>query len=97
MAPRNSPFGTLTRRDLTAFDQKATDLILSAIEFGCIGRVSNRGHAILRNNTGKTTAVPRTMSTPNRSAQNARAQVKRLLASHRPKAPTTSRKREHVS
>ena len=83
MAPKNVPFGTLARSDLTTFDKEAKALILAAIEAGCIGRVSNRGHCILRNDAGQTTAVPRNMTTPNRSAQNAKAQVRRLLTDHR--------------
>lgn len=79
MTSRRSSFGPLTKRDLTAFDQEATDLILEAIELGCTGRVSTKGHCIIRNNSGETTAVPRNLSTLNRGSQNAKAQIRRLL------------------
>lgn len=88
----SSAFRRLTRADLVTFDREAKDLILEAMEVGCLGRVSAKGHAILRNNTGGTTSVPRNMTAPNRSAQNARADMRRLLAEHRPaleKPPST--------
>lgn len=79
----SSAFRRLTRGDLTTFDGEAKELILKAMERGCVGRVSSRGHAILRNNTGGSASVPRNMTSPNRTAQNTRADVKRLLAEHR--------------
>lgn len=84
----SSAFRRLTRADLATFDREAKDLILKAMEVGCLGRVSAKGHAILRNNTGGTTSVPRNMTAPNRSAQNARADMRRLLAEHRPTLET---------
>ncbi|MFF1880238.1 hypothetical protein ACFVVC_02050 [Pseudarthrobacter sp. NPDC058196] len=78
-----SAFRRLTRADLVTFDREATDLVLEAMQAGCVGRVSSRGHAILRNNAGGSVAVPRNMTSPNRTAQNARADVKRLLTGHR--------------
>lgn len=75
-------FGQLGRNDLLAFDRLAKELILEAIELGCTGRISAKGHCILRNRTGDTAAVPRHMTAPNRTAQNARAQVRRLLVAH---------------
>lgn len=77
-------FGRLTNHDLLGFDQIATDLVLDAIAQGCTGRVSAKGHCILRNNTGDTASVPRNMTSPNRASQNAKAQVRRLLATHHP-------------
>lgn len=73
-------FVQLTRKDLSGFDKRAQDLIMDAIDHGCIGRVSAKGHCILRNSSGESAAVPRNMSSPNRTAQNSRAQVRRLLA-----------------
>lgn len=89
----SSAFRRLTRADLVTFDREAKDLILEAMEVGCLGRVSAKGHAILRNNTGGTTSVPRNMTAPNRSAQNARADMRRLLAEHHPvlEKPTSTR------
>lgn len=76
-------FGELARGDLLAFDRLAKELILEAIELGCTGRISAKGHCILRNRTGDTAAVPRHMTAPNRTAQNTRSQVRRLLVAHR--------------
>ncbi|MFC4048351.1 hypothetical protein ACFOY4_01535 [Actinomadura syzygii] len=77
-------FGRLTSKDLTVFDQRAKELILDAIAQGCTGRISSRGHCILRNNSNETASVPPNMSSRNRSSQNVSAQVRRLLAAHRP-------------
>lgn len=78
-----SMYRPLGREDLAAFDREAKDLILGAIAADCLGRVSAKGHCILRNNAGGTASVPRNMTAPNRSAQNARADIKRLLREHR--------------
>lgn len=80
----NGPsFRALTAKELSGFDLDARELILTAIDAGCTGRVSRKGHAILRNNTGVTSSVSRHLTTQNRTAQNARAQIKRLIDSHR--------------
>lgn len=76
-------FGRITNHDLLGFDQAARDLILNAIAQGCTGRVSAKGHCILRNNTAETASVPRNMTAPNRASRNAKAQIRRLLATHR--------------
>lgn len=78
-ATSSGSFRALTARDLGGFDKHAKALILQAIEHGCTGRVSAKGHCILRNTHGDTTAVPRSMSVANRSAQNSRAAVRRLI------------------
>lgn len=84
-------FRRLTRGDLTSFDREAKDLILEAIDAGCVGRVSARGHCILRNNAGGTASIPRKLTSANRTAQNCRADMRRLLAEHhQEQAPTTS-------
>lgn len=75
-------FRRLTRADLITFDREAKDLILEAMDVGCLGRISSKGHCILRNNAGGSTSIPRNMSSPNRTAQNARADMKRLFAAH---------------
>lgn len=82
MAKKRTKFGQLTHRDLRAFDQRATDLVLTAMDVGCTGRVSSKGHAILRNSAGQTTSVPPTSISLNRSAQNAAADLKRFLEGH---------------
>ncbi|WP_424863019.1 C2H2-type zinc finger protein [Streptomyces sp. MMS24-I29] len=82
-APQPADLRRLTRSDLTAFDQEAKDLILEAMAIGCLGRVSSKGHCILRNNTGGSAAVPRSMPSSNRSAQNTRSDMRRLMAEHR--------------
>jgi hypothetical protein len=79
-------FRRLTRADLITFDPEAKDLILEAMDVGCLGRISSKGHCILRNNAGGSTSIPRNMSSPNRTAQNARADMKRLFAAHQPNA-----------
>lgn len=76
-------FRRLTRGDLTSFDREAKNLILEAMDAGCVGRVSARGHCILRNNAGGTTSIPRNLTSANRTAQNCRADMRRLLAEHR--------------
>lgn len=77
-----SMYRSLAREDLTAFDREAKDLTLAAMIVGCVGRISAKGHAILRNDAGGTASIPRNMTTPNRSAQNVRADIKRLLREH---------------
>ncbi|NKY96577.1 hypothetical protein [Nocardiopsis alborubida] len=90
MAKRRTSFGQLTHRDLKAFDQRAARLVLDAIDAGCTGRVSSKGHAILRNNAGQTASVPPTSTSPNRSAQNAEADIKRLLEGHAARSEPSS-------
>lgn len=82
MAKRRSSFGQLTHRDLKAFDQRAARLVLEAIDAGCTGRVSSKGHAILRNSGGQTACVPPNSIALNRSSQNTAADIKRLLEGH---------------
>lgn len=78
-APGGTSYHVLTRAELRGFDEEATELVMTAIGHGCLGRLSSKGHVILRSPTGETTAIPRNMSAQNRTAQNARAAVKRLL------------------
>lgn len=82
-----SGYHRLTREELRAFDREAKDMILDAMEAGCLGRVSSKGHVILRNNTGGTASVPRNLSSANRAGQNARADMRKLLAQHRKEIP----------
>lgn len=87
---------TLTRTDLRGFDKRATDLILTAIEAGCTGRVSSKGHVILHNRTGQIASVPRDLSKPNRTGANAVAAVSRLIAAQNSE-PETDRADTDVS
>ncbi|MFE4834477.1 hypothetical protein ACFRAU_07325 [Arthrobacter sp. NPDC056691] len=80
-------FRRLTRTDLATFDREAKDLIIASMQIGCLGRISSKGHCILRNNTGGTTSVPRNMTTSNRTAQNVRSDMRRIMAEHRPTSP----------
>ncbi|UJW28827.1 hypothetical protein L3Q67_26565 [Saccharothrix sp. AJ9571] len=91
--PHPQAFRRLTRNELTTFDKEATDLILQAMEIGCLGRVSAKGHCVLRNNAGGSITVSRNLTSPNRTAQNARADLRRLIAEHRgnPDAPAAHR------
>lgn len=62
----------LTRKDLRTFDEDMTKAILYAMDCGGVGRVSNNGHAILRNNTGQTMSVSRSASGGSRKQNVAR-------------------------
>ncbi|MGI8306992.1 hypothetical protein [Saccharopolyspora hattusasensis] len=80
---RSPSFRRLTGTDLITFDREAKDLIREAMEIGCLGRISAKGHCILRNNAGGTASVPPNLTSANRTAQNVRADMRRLLAGHR--------------
>lgn len=75
-------YTTLSRTDLLAFDAESRDHILTAMDVGCTGRVSSKGHAVLRNAAGGTEAIARLMTAPNRTSQNTRAKVRKFLAEH---------------
>lgn len=77
----------LTRSDLRSFDPDSTKLILKAMDAGATGRVSARGHAILRGADGATAAVARNLTKRSRGARNARADVDRLIAGIRKSTP----------
>lgn len=59
MGKRHGPprWGRLTKKDLRGFDDDAQAAILAAVARGARGRVSRRGHAILRNSTGDSMSV----------------------------------------
>ncbi|MFG3403724.1 hypothetical protein [Streptomyces sp. NPDC048142] len=82
-------FRRLTRADLPTFDQEAKSLILAAMDIGCVGRISSKGHCILHNNTGGTASVPPNLTSQNRTAQNARADMRRLMAEHHAEVPSS--------
>jgi hypothetical protein len=67
-----------TASELKTFDQEAKDLIMGLEAIGCRVRVSRKGHAIIANDVGMTCSVSRNMTSPNRSAQNVRAEVKKI-------------------
>ena len=69
---------TLQRTDLKAFDEDMTKMILYAMEHGATGRISNNGHAILRNNDGQTMSVSRSGSGGSRR-QNVARDLTRLF------------------
>lgn len=80
-------YRALTPGDLTGFDKEARALVLEAVDRGAVGRVSNRGHAILRAPNGSGTAsVPPHLVDVNRGGHNAKAAVRRLF----PAAPNGS-------
>lgn len=83
MSRRRNPYRPLTPKDLAGFDERAREMVIKAIDAGCTGKVSRKGHVILRNDSGQTTAIPRNLTSPNRTAQNAAAQLERILRSHR--------------
>src|SRR5699024_3392439 len=87
---KTSKYRALTRNDLVAFDQEAKQLILRAIDAGCVGRIPSKGHCILRGSSDSTASIPRNMTSPNRTAQNARADVKRMLSELERKEVNTS-------
>lgn len=87
-------FRRLTRADLPTFDQEAKSLILGAMDIGCVGRISSKGHCILHNNTGGTASVPPNLTSQNRTAQNARADMRRLMAEHHVDVPSSDSTQE---
>ncbi|MDX3020066.1 hypothetical protein [Streptomyces acidiscabies] len=89
-----SPFRRLTRADLPTFDREAKSLVLAAMNIGCVGRISTKGHCILHNNTGGTASVPPNLTSQNRTAQNARADVRRLMAEHHADVPSSDSAQE---
>jgi hypothetical protein len=73
-----SGFRRLTRVDLKGFSRQSQNLVLMAMERGGVGRVSNRGHAILRSPSGSTMSVSRAFSN-NRGMKNCEAQFMRVF------------------
>lgn len=50
---------TLTKADLKTFDDHQTKAVLYAMDHGGVGRISSKGHAIIRNQQGQTMSVSR--------------------------------------
>lgn len=78
----------LQRTDLTTFDKEATTLVLEAMDYGWLGRISSKNHAILRAPDGQTTISVSRDSLRGRSGRNCRAQFDRWLKEHTDPAPT---------
>ena len=51
------PYRKLTKKDLRGFDDDAQAVILAAMDRGATGRVSRRGHCLLRNSSGDSMSV----------------------------------------
>lgn len=87
---------TLTRTDLKTFDDHMTKAVLYAMENGGVGRISARGHAIIRNTSGQTMSVSRSAG-GNRKA-NAAADLCRLFGAPVDNdQPPTIDKRAHAN
>lgn len=69
----------LQRGDLRTFDGRAVELILGAMARGGEGRISSKGHAILRSPNGQTMSVSRNTATGNRSYRNMQADYQRCF------------------
>jgi hypothetical protein len=69
----------LSNGDLRGFDARARELIGQAMDLGAVGRVSTKGHAILRAPNGMTISVSRTLASSNRARQNVEAQFARAF------------------
>src|SRR5699024_3883928 len=74
--------------DLTTFDKEATTLVLEAMDYGWLGRISSKNHAILRAPDGQTTISVSRDSLRGRSGRNCRAQFDRWLKEHTDPTPT---------
>jgi hypothetical protein len=72
-----SAWRVLTRQDLPAFDNEAASIVLDASEMGWLGRISTKGHAIMRAPDGNTTISVSRDSSRGRSGKNARADLER--------------------
>ena len=68
---------------IPGFDDGARDLIRRMLDAGWTGRVSSKGHAILRAPDGKSTASVARDFTRARSGRNATADFERWLARNR--------------
>ncbi len=79
MSATNS-FHKLESSELRGFDRDARELILAAMAAGGVGRISSKGHAILRAPSGATMSVSRNQKSHNRASQNTTAQYRRLFS-----------------
>jgi hypothetical protein len=72
-------YHALSRNDLRGFNEPAINLIVSAMSAGAVGRVSNKGHAILRAPNGGTMSVSKDPTKANRGLQNQLSDFRRLF------------------
>ena len=79
-----SEWTKLTRADLTVFHTDMRDIIMDAMERGGLGRISSKGHAILRSPNGTTTMSVPSKPKSNRNLQNCRADFNRLFGDTEP-------------
>lgn len=78
----STSFGRLASSDLRGFDQRGRELILKAMEYGAVGRVSAKGHVILRSKGGATMSVTRNLASSNRARQNTEAAFSRIFGEY---------------
>ena len=76
VAHRSERWRRLTRRDLMNFDDVSTDAVLTAMDRGGVGRISSKGHAILRAPGGATMSVS---PNSNKSKQVTAIRVRKLF------------------
>lgn len=69
--------GKLTASELKRYDAEARELVLRMIDDGWSGRISSRGHAILRAPDGKSTASVSPNYHRSRAGKNAEAVYRR--------------------
>lgn len=73
-------FKKLTRADITGgFSDSSIELILLAMEHGGTGRMSSKGHCIIRNDAGQTTSLSRNTGNGHKRTGNAAQDIKRLF------------------
>ncbi|MFK0179647.1 hypothetical protein ACIQVR_27175 [Streptomyces xanthochromogenes] len=64
------------------------------MDIGCGGRISSKGHCIMHNSTGGTVTVPPNLPSQNRTAQNTKADMRRLMAEHHAEVPSSDSSQE---
>ena len=72
-------YHVLNRNDLRGFNEPAIQIIVAAMEAGAVGRVSNKGHAIIRAPGGGTMSVSKDPTKANRGLQNQLSDFRRLF------------------
>lgn len=76
----------LSRADLTAFDDYMTNIVMEYMSLGWVGKMSKKGHAVLRAPDGKTTTSVSRSSSRASSGTRARADLDRWKNSQPGKA-----------
>lgn len=72
----------LTREDVPGFDKTMTEIVLEMGEHGWVGRLSSKGHAIMRAPDGVTTHAVSRDSLRGRSGRNTRSTFERWKREH---------------